>query len=101
MVAKFVDHNNRQFFCNGDGEQQKAIGLDWQKNNFARASPFFVHFVTVVALLRHETSYFHAPDLWNRWTQHKNVLFFQTLDKVLSDLTQKISPTFDELNEIK
>ena len=40
----------------GDGEQQKAIGLDWQKNNFARASRFFVHFVTVVAWLRHETS---------------------------------------------
>ena len=38
-----------QQFCNGDGEQQKAIGLDWQENNFARASRFFVHFVTVVA----------------------------------------------------
>ena len=28
-------------FCNGDGEQlEKAIGLDWQKNRLARASPF-------------------------------------------------------------
>ena len=25
-------------------ERQKAIGLDWQNNNFARASHFFVHF---------------------------------------------------------
>ena len=35
---------------------KKLIGLDWQKNNFARASRFFVHFLTVVARLRHETS---------------------------------------------
>ena len=27
--------------------------------------------------------------------------FFRNLDTVLSDLTQKISPTFDKLNEIK
>ena len=26
MVAKFLDHNNRESF-NGDGEQQKTIGL--------------------------------------------------------------------------
>ena len=45
-------------FCNGDGEQQKkTIGLvDWQKNNFARASRFFVYFLAVVARLRQETS---------------------------------------------
>ena len=35
---------------------KKVIGLDWQKNNFARALRFFVHFLAVVALLRHETS---------------------------------------------
>ena len=32
------------------------LTLDWQKNNFARASRFFVHFLAVVAQLRHETS---------------------------------------------
>ena len=32
------------------------LTLDWQKNNFARASRFFVHFLAVVARLRHETS---------------------------------------------
>ena len=32
------------------------IGLDWQNNNFARASRFFAHFLAVVARLRHETS---------------------------------------------
>ena len=30
------------------------IGLDRQNNNFARALCFFVHFVAVVARLRHE-----------------------------------------------
>ena len=34
----------------------KAIGLDWQKFNFARASRFLVHFLAVVARLRRETS---------------------------------------------
>ena len=45
-------------------------------NNFRRASRYFVHCFAVVAPLRHETSYFHEPALWSRWTQHKNVAFF-------------------------
>ena len=35
---------------------KKAIGLDWQNNNFARASRFFVRFLAVVERLRDETS---------------------------------------------
>ena len=31
---------------------KKAVGLDWQKHNFARASRFFDHFVVVLARLR-------------------------------------------------
>ena len=49
--SKICGSQQQAVFCNGDGEQQKAIGLDWQKNNFACASP-----VAVVARLRHETS---------------------------------------------
>ena len=43
---------------NGDGNKdgKKAIGLDWQNNNFARAARFFVHFFAVVARLRRETA---------------------------------------------
>ena len=75
------------------------MGLDWQKNNFARASRFFVHFLAVVARLRHETSQFRAPALWIKWAQHKNFLFpFLNLGAVLSDLTQKISPTIGKLD---
>ena len=36
-----------------DNENVKvAIGLDWQNNNFARTSRFFVHFYAVVARLQ-------------------------------------------------
>ena len=42
---------------NDDGEvdenDKKALGLDFH-NNFARASPFFVHFFAVNARLRRE-----------------------------------------------
>ena len=33
----------------GDGNEngKKAIGLDWQNNNFARVSRFFVHFLAL------------------------------------------------------
>ena len=40
----------------GDNKENgnKPIGLDWQNNNFARASRFFVHFLAVVARLQRE-----------------------------------------------
>ena len=45
---------------NDDGDvnenSKKAVGLDWQNNNFARASRFFVLFFAVVARLRCETA---------------------------------------------
>ena len=58
MVAKFLALRNRELKeslgnddGNGTGNEngKKAIGLDWQNNNFARASRFFVHFFAVVA----------------------------------------------------
>ena len=56
MVPKFLDRNNDDGDGNENGE--KAIGLDYENNNFARASRFFVHFLAIVARLRHETSNF-------------------------------------------
>ena len=34
----------------GDGNEngKKATGLDWQNNNFARASRFFGHFIRLI-----------------------------------------------------
>ena len=42
----------------GDGIEngKKSIGLDWQNNNFARASRFFVHSLAVITRLRRETA---------------------------------------------
>ena len=37
-------------------ERQKAISLDGQNNNFARASRFFVHFFNVAARLQRESA---------------------------------------------
>ena len=41
---------------NENGKKAILIGLDWQKNNFARASRFFVHFFAVTARLRRENA---------------------------------------------
>ena len=54
MVAKFLDHNDKEFLQRRRLEAKK-IGLV-QKNNFARASRFFVHFLTVTARLRRENA---------------------------------------------
>ena len=41
---------------NENGKKAILIGLDWQKNNFARASRFFVHFFAVTARLGRENA---------------------------------------------
>ena len=42
----------------GDGNEndKKAIGLDWQTNNIVRASRFLVHFFAVAARLQRESA---------------------------------------------
>ena len=52
MVAKFQDHNYREFLQRRRANSKNAIGLDWQKNNFPRVSGFFVHSSAVVAISR-------------------------------------------------
>ena len=41
----------------GNENGNKAIGLNWQNNNFARASRLFVHFSAVTARLPNLTFY--------------------------------------------
>ena len=36
--------------------KRERQGLDWQNNNFARASRFFVHFFNVAARLQRESA---------------------------------------------
>ena len=52
---------------------KKAIGLDWQNNNFARASRFYVHFSAVIARLQRARAKFHV--LSRTGTQENNFLF--------------------------
>ena len=40
----------------GNESGKKPIGLDWQNNNFARASRFFVHLSTVLTRLQRQSS---------------------------------------------
>ena len=37
---------------NMNGKKAILIGLDWQKNDFPRASHFFVHFFVITARLQ-------------------------------------------------
>ena len=56
------------------------MGLDWQNNNFVRASRFFVHFLAVVARLQRESASF--PVLLRMGTQGNDFLFlFLNFDK--------------------
>ena len=41
---------------NGNENSKKGTGLDWQKNNFPRASRFLVHFFAITARLRRENA---------------------------------------------
>ena len=48
---------NRELnFSDVNENGKKAIGLDWQNNNFARASRFFVDFFALTARLQRENT---------------------------------------------
>ena len=58
LYTGYEDIKQAERRSDGDGNEngKKAIGSDWQNNNFAPASRFFVHFLAVVARLPRETS---------------------------------------------
>ena len=60
----------------GDGNEngKKAIGLDKENNNFARASRFFVHLIAVFAGLQSETAYCNFT--FCRGREQKTTTFF-------------------------
>ena len=63
---------------NGTKNGNKLICLDWQNNNFAHASRFFVHFFAIIAQLQHEKVFSRTG------TQNNNFLFlFLNLDTIL------------------
>ena len=69
---------------NGNKNGGKAIGLDWQNNNFARVSHLFVYSLAFVAQLQHE--FFISCVLFKEVGEHNT-------NTVLSD-----SPTEDFSN---
>ena len=92
---------------NDDGDVnengKKAIGLDWQNNNFARASRFFVHFLAVVARLQlynvKVPNFMFCPG-----REHKTTIFLffsWTLIPSFRIQLQRNLPTFDWLNKME
>ena len=73
-------------------EGKKAIGLDWQSNNFARASRFFVHFFA----LEHDYGVKLPNFIFYRGREHKTTIFFFFCDARYSPL-----PSYDKLEELE
>ena len=77
-----------------------SLGLDWQNNNFACISRFFLHFFAVAALLQRESASLHV--LSRTWTKTTTFFFFSlTSIQSFRIQLQKNLPTFNELNELK
>ena len=59
----------------GDGNEdgKKAVGLDQQNDNFARASRFFAHFFAVAARLQRESA---SISRFVEDAEHKTTTFF-------------------------
>ena len=84
----------------GNENSNKPIGIDWQNNNFARASRVFVHLLAVVARLQRESAWIHV--LSRTGIQDNNFLFFSwTLIQSFRIELQKHLSTIDEVKEME
>ena len=85
----------------GDGNENgdKAIGLNWQNNNFARASRFFVHFPAVVARLQRETAL--SNFMFRRGREHKTTTFFFFSWTLMQSFRIQFQKTFVNIWRIK
>ena len=72
-TCRFISGSLSNDDSDGNKNGKKAIGLDWQNNNFTLASLFFVHFFAVVARLRRESAFFHVL---STMAEHKTTTFF-------------------------
>ena len=63
--------SNYDGYNNENGK--KAVGLDWQNNNFARASHLFVHFFAFTPRLQRKMPNFTF--FCRAWTQDNDLLF--------------------------
>ena len=67
---------------NDDGDvnesRKKAIGLDWQNNNFTRASRFL--YISLPSLHDYDVKISKIHVLWRTWTQLDNDFLFLFLN---------------------
>ena len=91
----------------GDGltaarTEKKVIGLDWQNNNFARVSHFFVHFLPSLQDCDVKLPNFTSV-LWRTGTHNNHFLFLcVNLDTVLYNSTpEKFANIIDKLKELE
>ena len=75
----------------GNENSNEPIGLDWQNNNFARASRFFVHFFAAVARL----------ERGNASLKNFLIVFSWTLIQSFRIELQKHLSTIDEVKEME
>ena len=95
-LSEFVSGTSLGSLSNydGDGSEdgKKAIGLDWQNNNPARASRFFVHFFAINARLQRKLPNF----MFCGGREHKTTIFFFFCEARYSPL-----PSYDKVEELE
>ena len=100
-TAAIVSINRCFSLSNDDGDVNKnvtkATGLDWQNNNFARASRFYVHFFSLLSLHDYDVKLPNFTFFEGR--EHRTTTFY--LFSWTSIQPQKKLPTFDEMNEME
>ena len=78
---------------------QKSIRFNYQNNNFARASRFFVHFFAVTARLRRENTEFPVLQCKHAATKFSFSLLLWI--RLLGIQLQEGSHTFDKAGELE
>ena len=98
IIGSLSDDNG-----NSNKNGKKTMFLDWQNNNFARASCFFTSTLFYLPLL-HDYNVKVPKFTFCREREHKTMTFFffsWTLIQSLRIQLHKNLPTFDELNELE
>ena len=67
----------------GDENDKKPIGLDWQNNNFTGASRFYVHLLAFVARLQRERQCLISRFVEDGNTNNKFLFLFLNFDTIL------------------
>ena len=104
MVAKCLDHNKTEFRHSTRATATRTVYIS-KTTTLHVHQAFFAHFKYSHRCTTATWNFLISRagfNLRSRWTERKKFHFlFLNSDRVLSDSIQKISPTFDKLNEIE